>query len=445
MTGSIAAYSRKAWRRLTAADGGGFTVVQTILSQILVVALNMATGVITARLLGPEGRGVFAAATVWPQFLSGACFVGIPAAIVYYIRHNQAASGSIFMSGILIAGLLCLVTTAIGLLVAPLTMHDYTPDAIVLAQYCVIATIPYVYMALFRQVLIALGMFSVFNASSVLIPFIYFVALLLCWGTIGVTVVNSASTQIAAVVVIVAWMGWRLWPVAPPSFREGGHWFRTLTLYGIRGAPADCLFTLGGYVDRLVLMSLVSARDLGLYAVAYSLSRLMLVLQTAVSAVVFPKMAGRPAQGAKLLHDHAFRFITYAAIGVILMSLMIGRAVLGLLYGQSFEEAGPVFDILILEAALTCIAQLIAQLFYSLGHPGYTSLVQAGSFLTAGAGLLVLVPREGIIGAAFAMAIAAGVRLTLLLLGLGLRLKMSLPRVWPRRADMIYLRQQFLG
>ena len=41
--------------------GTSFAFAQTLLTQFLVLALNVGTGIITARLLGPEGRGAFGA------------------------------------------------------------------------------------------------------------------------------------------------------------------------------------------------------------------------------------------------------------------------------------------------------------------------------------------------------------------------------------------------
>ena len=45
-------------------------VLQTLLVRVFILAINLATGIITARALGPIGRGELAAMQLWPYFLA---------------------------------------------------------------------------------------------------------------------------------------------------------------------------------------------------------------------------------------------------------------------------------------------------------------------------------------------------------------------------------------
>ena len=56
--------------RLWRADRPLFALFQSVGTQGLITLANLATGVITARLLGPDGRGIFTAVSTWPQFAS---------------------------------------------------------------------------------------------------------------------------------------------------------------------------------------------------------------------------------------------------------------------------------------------------------------------------------------------------------------------------------------
>jgi hypothetical protein len=67
-------------RRLVDAKSGGLAVIQTVLANIAVQGLNVASGVLTARTLGPIGRGMLAGIIMWPQFLAYAMTLGIPVA-----------------------------------------------------------------------------------------------------------------------------------------------------------------------------------------------------------------------------------------------------------------------------------------------------------------------------------------------------------------------------
>src|SRR5207249_5253680 len=59
-------------------------------AQIAVMALGIGTSVITARTLGPSGRGLFQLLTIFPATMSNFAKLGIPVANVYCIRRRGA-------------------------------------------------------------------------------------------------------------------------------------------------------------------------------------------------------------------------------------------------------------------------------------------------------------------------------------------------------------------
>lgn len=111
-------------------------------------------------------------------------------------------------------------------------------------------------------------------------------------------------------------------------------------------------------------------------------------------------------------------------------------------YGTAFSGAVSTFRILVVEAALVCLSQLVAQAYFALGRPG---LVSIGDVFTIAIALVLiyrLVPVLGADGAALAMLIAALFRLGFALAGLRLGLRIALPRPWLIAADLAYLRSR---
>ena len=72
------------WHSVLRGQGISHNMLRTIAAQLLVLALNISTGVLTARLLGPSGRGVYAAMVLWPQFIALLAAGGLPYALLYY-------------------------------------------------------------------------------------------------------------------------------------------------------------------------------------------------------------------------------------------------------------------------------------------------------------------------------------------------------------------------
>src|SRR3954471_15150234 len=55
---------------------------KTALTDASIIILTIVTGMTTARVLAPQGRGELAAMILWPQFFSFCSILGTPAALV---------------------------------------------------------------------------------------------------------------------------------------------------------------------------------------------------------------------------------------------------------------------------------------------------------------------------------------------------------------------------
>lgn len=210
---------------------------------------------------------------------------------------------------------------------------------------------------------------------------------------------------------------------------------RLLLHFGLRSTPGEVVMVLSQHVDRLILVALVSPVELGLYVVALSFSRLLLILQVSTSAVLLPSMASRSRDEIFRLHDRAFWITAVATAAAALVAIQLGGPALGLFYGPDFVAALPVFQLLVIEAALACVAQVTSHLFQALNRPGLPSTIQVCAFALALIGCAVLVPRLGAYGAALAMLLATSGRLVMLLVAAHTRLGPRPPangRGWDR-------------
>ena len=63
--------------------------------------------------------------------------------------------------------------------------------------------------------------------------------------------------------------------------------------YSLRAAPAGLVTALSLHSDRLVLIPLLGARELGFYAVAFSFSRVVQFMQPALQSIFLSHLAGQ--------------------------------------------------------------------------------------------------------------------------------------------------------
>ncbi len=427
-------------RSVLQARGRGAGMMQTLVTQGAVMAVNIVTGILTARLLGPVGRGELGAANLWFLLPSALAVSGLQSGIVYETRRrpDRAASTGILS---LSSATLLFIPCAIGCLWAlPHLMSDYTANALALARFAIIASFLNVWMQLLRQSLLATQNILLFNLSSYFSPLLYLLLLMMLIITSHISPLSVMTAQVVATVMVVVPTGFfaiRAWPRLPASLFGGAG---PLLLYSLKASLVD-LVMVGYYnVDRIFLVALVSPSEFGFYTVAASLARLVGILQGAVSSVTLAGMSHRPSREIENFIHQTFRVLFWLLTVGCLGGWLFGGELMRLFYGARFGAAAPVFYILIIDASLACLAQMQLEAFLASGRPTYPSMVQGASFTTTIGFMFLLAPSLGAIGAALSLLAGSLTKLTLLMLGLR-----SIDLGWPslrlRQADIDLVRR----
>jgi O-antigen/teichoic acid export membrane protein len=211
---------------------------------------------------------------------------------------------------------------------------------------------------------------------------------------------------------------------------------KRLLVYGARSYGVDLCGILSLYADQVLVVRLLSPESMGIYVVALSVSRIINVIHTAVTPVLFPKVVG--------LHEHQLLEVTARAVRTttILTALfgmllaLSGPTLLPMLYGHDYRKAVPMLNVLIAEAILTGATLVLSQAFMALGRPGLASLLQSSGLALSIPLLLVLVPKFGTFGASLALLCASVVRLTLTILAFPFLLHLPAPQLLPRVSEL---------
>jgi O-antigen/teichoic acid export membrane protein len=307
------------------------------------------------------------------------------------------------------------------------------------AEICLLAAYQNATQMTIKQVFVGLGEVRWFNGCNLISQAFYLAALVACAIGHGLTVTTAILALFGSGVLSLAVVIPPLLRRARPSLAAPWAKVRRLFGYSVRAAGTDIVAALSSYIDKLVLVPLLSASQLGFYVVAFSFSRTVLLIQPAIASVILSNMSHRSAEEAKRLHDHAFRF-GLLAMGVVVLAIMaVDRRLLAVFYGDEFATAVVVFRILLLEASCTCLASITCQLYLSLNRPGFTSAVQGAAILISIVALPPMVKLAGPEGAAYGLLAASVVRLLAYFAGIPLLLGMRAPRLHLVPDDLTYV------
>jgi O-antigen/teichoic acid export membrane protein len=410
--------------------------VQTLLVNVLILGVNVGTGIITARLLGPGGRGEQAAMVMWPQVLAFTATLGLPSALLYNLKRYPELASRLFSAALLLGTIMGGVAAVVGALFVPYWLTEYSPEVVRFAQWAMLAAPLILFVDAFGFILRAREEFALYNAFRYSQPLLTLIILGVLALSDRLTPFNAVLAYLLPAAPAFLWMLVRLWRLYHPVWQDLSPAFKRLTSYGSRSYGIDLLTTLSTQLDRILVVGLLSPAAMGLYVVALNLAQMLNVFQAAVVSVLFPKASGRTVEEVVSLAGLAARGSTTVTVLAAAGLALVSPWALGLLYGQEYLDAIPVFRLLLLVIVLEGTTLVLAQTFMAVGKPGVVTLLQGTGFALSLPLLLVLVPQYGLIGAGTALLISTAIRLVFVVASFPIVLKVRPPRLWPTRADL---------
>ncbi len=316
------------------------------------------------------------AVTTWPQLLATLAVSGLSSALVFRMRKSPESAGRVAAGALTLGAAQALVAIAAGLFLLPVFLANYDARTVVLARTCLISVMIISNFMMIKQCFSGAGEFKQFNLANLRPQIMYLVVLLLLipFGAVSSTSAILALLGTGALAVVVTLP--RFIRLLRPRFTGCVAEMRWLLSYSLRAAPMDIVFALASNADRIVLIPMLSASELGLYAVAYSFSRVLQLVQPAITSVIFSHMAGCSEADGKELHDYAVRFLLAGLAAGSAVLWIAGEPLLVFTYGVGFAAAKTVFRLLLVEASLGALSQVTMQFFLSRDRPGTVSTIQ---------------------------------------------------------------------
>lgn len=420
-------------------DSGFVSSLQTTLANILILVVNIMTGIITARLLGPNDKGVQAAVILWPGLLISLSAIGLPAALLYHIKKSNESVSTLLSSALALSMLAGILATGIGVIFVPLWLAKYPPGIIHVTQIYMLFIPIAVLNSIYTSVIQARGDFQTFNGFRLLQPLVTLAILFVLAATNSVTASTAAFAFLCPSIPALFWLWLRTRHLYPVSFKLFPRVYRKLLSYGFRSYSGDILAVAVSQLDKVIIVSLLSPASMGIYAVAFSLARMLVVFRTAVSSVILPKMIGQPISEIRVLLGRASRISTLATSCAAIFLLVLGPFLINLFYGREYQSAITVFWILTLDSVLGGLVVLLAQIFYALGKPELMFFRYAASLAITVPSMLVLGGRFGIVGVASAILLESIIMIILTLSAFPTILKIPIPKLWAPKEDFAYI------
>ncbi|HYW45960.1 MAG TPA: oligosaccharide flippase family protein [Bryobacteraceae bacterium] len=370
-----------------------------------VAGMGMAgvASVLAARLLGPQGRGQFAAIIVWASLAAALGDLGISQSCSYYSARRPQEAGRIAATSITLS------ITAAAVLVALLQFFGgriFGGEAAAAAKLYLFSVPISMAVTCLTAMMLGLGYFGRFNLIKTVQAAGYVAGIGSAWaaGSMRVGGMLTGILVFQALGGLVA-LGCAATVIPLATWRVSVAMSRELLSYGIRTYAGNLCWLANGRLDQALLAWLVPMQELGIYAVAVSYSGLQFGVSGAIATVAFSRAARASSSEARRQELwRGLNLFTVLTLPLAAVMALLARSAITAVYGVAFAGACTPACILLLGGLFLGANYVSSNCMRADGRPGSPVLAEAGGLVVTVLALPFVLPRWGITGAAWVSA-----------------------------------------
>ena len=379
-------------------------VVSVAQTRVAVFVLSFVSSVLTARLLGAEGKGLVVALTVVPSIIVTLSELGVRQATAYHIGRRTYPVDALIATLIPLILLSSALAMAIAIIVFELTwLPEYNWTLIALVIMIIPAKIAQSYAS---GVFLGAERIVHFNRVSWVpaLTRLSFIVILVAGLQLGASGVIAAD--VIAALSMTAYAGYLLSKIAPIRIGFDAKIALELVRLGLIYAVSLFTITLLYRVNVVILQRLSTLEEIGVYNIGANIAEYIWQVPAVMGAIIF----SRSANAKDTLEFTRKLLVLFRATFAVSVVLAVAIAIVGpflipMLYGPDFARSPAVLMSMLPGITAFIAIKTLAMDLAGKGKP-WIMLTIVAPALVLNTGLAIwLVPQYGAIGAGVASSI----------------------------------------
>jgi O-antigen/teichoic acid export membrane protein len=379
------------------------TTMSTFWAGLASFVMSLGTAIITARVLGPNDRGIFTLVSVLPHTVVAFMKLGLAQASIYSIKRERVDPS-------LVAAHL-MVITAVASTVGVIGMYLFKSEAMrILMKGAPPASfafsmflVPFLIIeSHFAGILQGIGHFEIFNRRRLIGGALglvsMFVGLVLLHGGLLAALVIMAGLT----VLMETWLVVTVYRLCHMRFAWDSQLVRRLLKFGVKSHLQGIATHLHVRADVYLVAGFLNPSQVAFYSIATRLAELVLFVPESLGLVIYPRQAGSAVGELQELTARSCRHVLFTTTLGGLALVLIGPRLIVAWYGQDYAPAGPPLYYLMPGVVMMSLFFILSRNFTSQNRQGINILA---SGIALGGNVLFnlfLIPRMGISGAGLA-------------------------------------------
>ncbi len=382
----------------------------TFSTSFIVFLSQFAIGIIVARTLGPEKKGIYTIVILVYTISLLMGNLGIGNANVYLIGKKKLNPSDVVANSIMIAVVMGIIIFLAFLVIEPFFRNSLFKGVHLNLLLLIVSITPLGLVSLYSgNIFQALDDFFKYNFLEGLrsiIKLLFMILLLLIFRlNIEGSVLSWVFTEICILFVTIYLLKKKIDTI---SLRPRYQVFKQSIFFGLKSFGEIFFLYINYQIDMILVAYFLSNREAGYYSIAFSISRMLLLLPTSIGIVLYPQLTLSEKDEANRFTGRVTRNLIFIMAIVLTIIALLARIFIKLVYGAAFlPSVKPLLFLLPGVLAISVYKQLTRN-FLSQGKPQISALLSFGGlFISLMAGRY-LVPKYGITGGALTSSISFG-------------------------------------
>jgi O-antigen/teichoic acid export membrane protein len=381
----------------------------TITRQFTNILVGILLLVVLARVLGPEGQGMYTTITLFPTILLTFLTLGINTSTVYYVSKGEVELDTVYNNNIIIGIVLSILSIVMGFLTIYFFSEKFFPNIPDGLLYLCLLALPFLFLReYFQTIFQGLQDFKTFNTIMVVNQLGILGAVFVIVFALDLGIYGAISSFILGNLITVLFMLLILFK-RNVRYKRGSfsrEYFRKSVKYGLKSHVSNFASFLNYRIVILMITAYLNPAAVGIFGVAMNVSERMSIFAVSFSSVLYPKIASvNTEEQRNRITSLVSRNVFAITILVSIAAFFLADFVIVSFFGQEYEKSALLLKILIPGLALLSVEKILSNDIAGRGRPEINMYLSIFNVLFNVLLNFLLIPRYELIGAASATTI----------------------------------------
>ncbi len=382
----------------------------TFVSRIIMIVVGILSSIILARVLGPSERGVYALIFLFPAIFSMIGSFGVGTSNTYFTGSRKYKINDIVSNSLIFAfGMSFIVILFFWGATETKIFQQYLLSNKIPLNYLwwAVLLLPILLLSNFlKQIILGKEKIKNFNKIGIFekifeLFLIILLLIILNKGLFG-AVISFIFTALGVALIIFLLVR----KMGQLNFSFNSKLMKESIKYGGKAYIGDFVQFLNYRLDMFLVAWFLAPVAVGYYVIAVGLAERIWLIPGSIGLVLFPRVSSVGGKRANLFTPKIARNILFSLLLISIPIIFLVKPFVGLLYGINFLPSVTPFLILLPGIIVLGFAKILASDLAGRGKPEfctYSALISLAINIPLN---IVLIPKWGISGAAFASSVA---------------------------------------